>query len=467
MGTLERGLIVGGLGVLASVFAVGPAQAQSVFCPASVPFAAGISLNLGECTNGAWGAFSNAALASQSLSDLSQSSTQDSTRSTMAAVSSRRTTEADRCPDGSARVDGVCRRVQATPFAPEPNAPGMFQRSTATAAISAALPELAYAGLPRKAIPAPPPEARVRVGTWVQAYGDYERRSGSGRGTGEFVTLALEAQSKTTSGGVLGGVDLTFRSLLSPNDGFIGGVLVGYVSSEVTVNSTSISSDPNRPNGFSTLKASLAGPSAGAYASYFNGGFSADLAFKADFLELNASFTDLFGFSNSGNPPLPPVSVPFAGSGSTTLNNYTTSGNINYRFPLSRALWIEPTAGFQHTRSIYGSGAAALGLADGSLLRLQGGARLGVESMWNTVGVTTVLTGLLYDNVIITGGAIQSGTFANNPVIISDEGKLRAEGIFTLNFNFGNGLTSFVQANVRGGEDLFGAGGKGGVRVVW
>jgi hypothetical protein len=78
-----------------------------------------------------------------------------------------------------------------------------------------------------------------------------------------------------------------------------------------------------------------------------------------------------------------------------------------------------------------------------------------------------VLTGLLYDNVIITGGAIQNNTFANSPVIISDEGKLRAEGIFALNFNFGGGLTSFVQANVRGGDDLFGAGGKGGVRVVW
>jgi hypothetical protein len=81
--------------------------------------------------------------------------------------------------------------------------------------------------------------------------------------------------------------------------------------------------------------------------------------------------------------------------------------------------------------------------------------------------VTTVLTGLLYENVTVTGGALQNDTFGTGPLIISDEGKLRLQGIFALNFNYGNGLTSFVQADIRGGEDLFGAGGKAGVRMVW
>jgi hypothetical protein len=90
-----------------------------------------------------------------------------------------------------------------------------------------------------------------------------------------------------------------------------------------------------------------------------------------------------------------------------------------------------------------------------------------VESVWNTVGVTTVLTGLLYDNVKITGGALQNDTFGNSPLVISDEGKLRVQGIAALHFNYGNGLTSFVQADLRAGEDLFGAGGKVGVRKVW
>src|SRR3954471_2426487 len=99
MNVLEKKrLLAGGLGLLASSFLSDPSQAQGRFCPPNVSFASGINLELGECTNHDWGAFSNAALPSQSLSDLSQSSTQDSTKATMAAVSSRRSTEAERCP---------------------------------------------------------------------------------------------------------------------------------------------------------------------------------------------------------------------------------------------------------------------------------------------------------------------------------------------------------------------------------
>ena len=70
----------------------------------------------------------------------------------------------------------------------------------------------------------------------------------------------------------------------------------------------------------------------------------------------------------------------------------------------------------------------------------------------------------MYDNVQVTGGVLQNG---GNPLIIADQGKLNAEGILTLNFYHGNGVSSFVQADVQGGEGLFGAGGKAGVRVAW
>ena len=202
----------------------------------------------------------------------------------------------------------------------------------------------------------------------------------------------------------------------------------------------------------------------GAYASYFNGAFSTDLAFRVEFLDLNISFNDILGFGPNPDLGIVAATVPFSGSGSTRLNNYTTSGNVNYRIPATRNIWVEPTAGFQYTRSDYASDAALLGLADGSLLRLQAGARLGVESAWDRMRMTTVLTGLLYDNVAVNGGAIQNG---GNPVVLSDEGKLRAEGILALNFYHGSGLSSFVQVDVQGGEGFFGAGGKTGVRVVW
>jgi hypothetical protein len=69
-----------------------------------------------------------------------------------------------------------------------------------------------------------------------------------------------------------------------------------------------------------------------------------------------------------------------------------------------------------------------------------------------------------YDDVLVTGGVLAS---APKPLILSQEGKLRAEGILTLNVHHGNGVNSFVQADLRGGEGLFGATGKVGARVAW
>lgn len=73
-------------------------------------------------------------------------------------------------------------------------------------------------------------------------------------------------------------------------------------------------------------------------------------------------------------------------------------------------------------------------------------------------------TGLLYDDVLVSGSVLPS---APNPKILAYQGLLRAEGILTLNLDHGNGVTSFVQADVEGGKGLFGAGGKVGVRVAW
>jgi hypothetical protein len=212
------------------------------------------------------------------------------------------------------------------------------------------------------------------------------------------------------------------------------------------------------------MKAQLSGPATGVYASYFNGGFSTDLAFKVELFDINLSFNDLLGFQSNPAFGFPPTSVPFSGGGTTSLDDYTTSGNVNYRIPVYSNVWVEPTAGFQYTRSSYASGADQLGLADGSVLRLQAGARFGVEGTWDAVRMMTVFTGLLYDDVAVSGGVLQD---APNPLILSDQGKLRAEGILTLNFYQGNGVSHLLQANLRGGEGLIGAGVKMGLRAAW
>src|ERR1019366_8641376 len=123
----------------------------------------------------------------------------------------------------------------------------------------------------------------------------------------------------------------------------------------------------------------------------------------------------------------------------------------------------------QYTNSSYGSNAANLGLADGNLVMVQGGARFGTTALINNrVLMTTTLTGLAYDDVLVAGGFIPAAAFnGQNLLVQADQGKVRGRGVLAFNFDCGQGVTSFVQGEVRGGSGLFGAGGKAGVRYVW
>jgi hypothetical protein len=136
------------------------------------------------------------------------------------------------------------------------------------------------------------------------------------------------------------------------------------------------------------------------------------------------------------------------------LLNSTVVGNLNYRFDLYPNFWIEPTVGVQYTNSSYGSGAAQLGLADGNLVRVQGGARFGTSTFINNgVLMTTTLTGLAYNDVLVKGGFIPVNAFqGGNLLVQADQGFMRGEGILVLNFDFGNGTSSFVQGDVYGGH---------------
>ncbi len=329
--------------------------------------------------------------------------------------------------------------------------------------------------------PPPPPallpiEPAVRFGTWTQVYGDYQERDAAGPGivncrcsTGT-PPLSLNIESRASTVGFVAGADLTSGGLFSASDGFIAGVTAGYTWSELKLNTTAVSLNPRAENGFvgdgvSRLRATLSGPTAGLYATYFNAGFSSDVTVKFDFLTLNETFNDLLA-STGGNIP---AFSSFAGAASVSLLNSTVVGNLNYRFDLYPNFWIEPTVGVGYTNSSYGSGAAQLGLADGNLVRVQGGARFGTSTLIsNGVLMTTILTGLAYNDVVVQGGFIPVGSFqGNNLLVQADQGLMRGQGILALNFDFGYGMSSFVQGDVYGGAHLFGGGGRAGIRYQW
>ncbi len=278
--------------------------------------------------------------------------------------------------------------------------------------------------------------------------------------------------SRTGTVGFLAGADLTSRGVIFANDGLIAGVLAGYVSSDLTLNTSSntfFNPSFNQGhgligNGSSRTNANVSGPTAGLYATYFNGGFSTDFTLRVDALNLDQTFNESLACSCSIGTP-----VPVSGNGSVPLLNATIAGNLNYRFDLYPNFWIEPTVGAQYTNSSYGSNAAQLGLDDGNLVMVQGGARFGASTLIdNHILMTTTLTGLAYDDVLVAGGFIPAAAFeGQNLLVQADQGQVRGRGILALNFDFGQGISSFVLGEVRGGKGLFGAGGKAGVRVQW
>jgi Autotransporter beta-domain len=480
-------------------------RAQSAFfCPPSGKFGGGaINLQNGACTDGTNGAFSGAALASQALSELSETTTQETTKNTIDAVTNRRAQEEQRCAEGFSRVDGTCQPIPkpvpqavapAVSPAPAPT-PAEVHKPRGKKAKAAArrryhlappAPEVVRREpappSPSMLMPVPiepailpfPIEPGVRYATWAQVYGDYEKRNAAGpadlfESSGDLIGVAnVAVESRTGTVGFLAGGDLTSRGVIFGGDGLIVGAMAGYVSSDVTLNTTNLQNNiPGATSlfgiGSSRLNANVSGPTAGLYATYFNGGFSTDFTFRVDALNLNETFNESLASSSDPTP------IPVTGSGSLPLLNATIAGNLNYRFNVYPNFWIEPTVGAQYTNSSYGSGAAQLGLDDGNLVMVQGGARFGTSTLIdNHILMTTTLTGLAYDDVLVAGGFIPAAAFeAQNLLVQADQGHVRGRGILAFNFDFGQGISTYVLGEARGGKGLFGAGGKAGVRIQW
>jgi outer membrane biosynthesis protein TonB len=496
-------LAIGSLIGLLSLAQAPNARAQSsIFCPGGFSLQGNICVSNPGVVDPA--GLSGAALASQALTDLSQSTTQETNRTLGAAIKERREQEEERCPAGFSRVDGACERTPAPtaeaappaaapPSAAPPAAPEKTvkkPRKRVEAVKPAPAPKPAPKAVVRKEeelVPAPLPapiEPEVRYGSWAQVYGNYERRNATGPEFEQVAlaglptqTVTLDASVRSQSGmvGFLVGADATKRGVLFGNDGVMIGIMVGYVSSHINLQSLSnpasaVTGCNFNCTGLSHTFAKLSGPSGGAYLTYFDGGFSTDGSLKIDALTLNENFDDfvtLFAPSASGVPVLD-RQAQVVNAGDTYLLNTTLSGNVNYRFDIPYNMWIEPTAGIQYINSSYGSDAAQLALADGSLLMIQGGARLGANFLWSNVRATVILTGLAYDDVVVSGGFIAgAGGLQSNILAHADEGQVRGRGILALNLDFGQGVKAFVQGEAYGGQGLFGAGGKAGVRYEW
>ena len=280
--------------------------------------------------------------------------------------------------------------------------------------------------------PAAPPAVQdlgPKPGVWVQAFDDWQRLDQS---------IASEnAGTKQNTYGFQGGFDETWRNLLGSGDALVLGLVGGYTQASVHYDA-------------GTTKATLSGPGFGGYWTYINGGFSTDGVVKNDWFHLTDDvFQTVFqtGQSSSAN-----------------VQNFSVTGNAQYKFAVLTNSFIEPTAGFVYTQTSYSDVPATLDtLVNGHTTRVQGGARFGTAWDYNGIHFEPTLLGLVYDNVQVTGTPLQS----IGVVVPTDEGKVRGEFDGVLNADFGKGFSGFAEGDVRFGDNLLGGTVKVGLRKQW
>lgn len=306
---------------------------------------------------------------------------------------------------------------------------------------------------------------------WAQAYLGYDQHSNVAPGNQENPT-----RSQVSGGGLIG-ADWTVVKHSAAAEAVQVGVFSGYNETHARLSSTFFFTDEIGNDGITDTnyfrtnnKEEIDGPFVGAYLAYVKDSWTFDAAFKADFFDLNQSsnLTQRCG-ADFGTQ-----------AGSASVNNYMIAGNIAHRHELSERTWWEPTFGARFTYTDFSNDVSnstfnfggpqtpgSLGLDDGSALRLQAGVRYGERGRTAEGYLWTMTVGaFLYSDVLIAGFESVSGQTGESvgPV---DEGKLRALGQFETKLDVGNGVTYSLQAEVRGGEDVFGAAGQLGVRYQW
>lgn len=276
---------------------------------------------------------------------------------------------------------------------------------------------------------------RTVYGTWAEGYGDYDRRD----------NVSPDSQTiRFRSYGVIAGVDHTY--LRAPREGILIGGLAGYNQTKGEFTGGNTGGADAAPK-----SQDIEGAMLGLYATYFRNRFAMDFLVK----------TDLFDLEQRALTACAPAAL----TGSTNLTNYVVAANVYYRHDLGHQFWWEPTAGIRFVQTDFGGGAAGLGLDDGNALRLQAGARIGTD--WVTADRrfwTVSFLAAIYSDVSVNGF---TATAPGSVTLDTDEGKVRALGQLRAKVTTAGGLSYYGQAEVRGGDDYWGVGGKMGLRYEW
>lgn len=261
---------------------------------------------------------------------------------------------------------------------------------------------LGYAGMPLKAPPPPPAPTYLYGFTTTGSY-DHARATAGGltTNTNQFTATA--------------GPDVTKIGIFTRSDA-------------LTFIATGSDSWAKVVAGPSSTTPGIAGT-----ISYLNGGFSTDFT-------ANPQWTRTMGMT-------------------TQATSFTD--NVQYRWDLANAWWVEPTAGVTYSETF----APALPVATST--EVHGGLHFGTETMWNGVKVQPYFSAVLYtiaDEKLAVpfGGMLPGGAPA-----VNQKGLVGGRGSAKLTFLWTNNFSSFIDIHGSGIDHTSDIGTTGGLRWTW
>jgi hypothetical protein len=152
-----------------------------------------------------------------------------------------------------------------------------------------------------------------RAGVWLKIFGAQTERDEEASFDSLGTIFTFDTSFEQNTAGLVGGIDLIGGA--SDNGGWLGGVSVGYVDSDVTFNETN------------TLY-SLSGLTGGVYGSFVSGGWYVDGNISGNWLDVD--------YSTPNSTP----GVTFTEAGS--IDSLGAQVETGWRFPLGSTAWVEP-----------------------------------------------------------------------------------------------------------------------------
>ncbi|MFZ5678041.1 MAG: autotransporter outer membrane beta-barrel domain-containing protein [Pseudomonadota bacterium] len=282
---------------------------------------------------------------------------------------------------------------------------------------------------------APTAAGRAMPGFWFKALGAYLERDAEENG----VTLD---RRQTVFGG-LAGLDVGL-DLEGPGETVLFGLFGGYLTSDLEFKATNSKWD-------------YEGPSVGAYATYLNQAFYADLTVKADFLSIDIDADDL---------------APGAGEADTKGFNIGGQIDAGYKIGLEHGLFVEPQASLAvlHTEiddidDILGG---AVEFDDETSVRGRLGARLGHEFTGGNalVYASDIIASVWQEFNGSNGATILAPDFAVAGVSDDTVGTF---GDMSVGFAVTSpeGWSSFLRGSWQFAEDFDALSASAGLRYAW